>query len=158
MTIILGIDPALTKTGWGVIEAYNNSLKFIASSTIKTDAKQDLSYRLQKIHSELVQVISLYKPKLMSIEETFINSNPLSSLKLGHARGSIILTAGICNIPVFEYSTTAIKKAVSGVGRAQKQQIQAMIQILLPQAKNQSEDEADALAAAICHVNNQEKY
>lgn len=151
---IIGIDPALTKTGWGIIEKNGNALKFIASGTIKSDAKKDLTTRLNQIHEQLIQVIQLYKPKTGAIEETFINTNPTSSLKLGHARGALILTLGLCKIPVSEYSTTAIKKSITGVGRAEKHQIQAMIKILLPKSGKQSEDEADALATAICHVNN----
>ncbi len=158
MTRIIGIDPGLTKTGWGVVEIFNNSYKFIACGTIYTDAKVDLSNRLQTLHAGLAQAITNHKPHEAAIEETFINVNPLSSLKLGHARGSLILTAGLHNVPVTEYSTTAIKKAVVGVGRAEKNQIGRMIQILLPLAKCNSEDEADALATAICHINNRSNY
>lgn len=157
---IIGIDPALTKTGWGIIENINNSLKFVACGTIKTNNKDELPVRLNKIHKELIEAISLYKPKVAAIEETFINNNPLSSLKLGHARGCIILTLAICKIPVVEYSATAIKKSIVGVGRAEKQQIQSMVNILLPQSKNyiKTEDEADALATAICYINNKKFY
>ncbi len=158
MTRIIGVDPALTKAGWGIIEVKGNSFKYIASGTIKTDANLDLTRRLHHLHQELILAIQLYKPNEASVEETFVNMNPISSLKLGHARGSLMLTLGLCSIPVFEYSTTAIKKSVVGVGRAEKQQIQAMIKILLPQNKAQGEDEADALAAAICHANNKRCY
>lgn len=151
---IIGIDPALTKTGWGIIDVKGNAFKCLGSGTIKTDGKAPLANRLHQMHQELLQVISLYKPQECAIEETFINTNPLSSLKLGHARGALILTAGLCSLPIFEYSSTAIKKATTGVGRAQKQQIQAMIKILLPQSQAKTEDEADALATAICHANN----
>lgn len=154
MTKIIGIDPGLTKTGWGVIEAQNNSFKFIASGTIHTDAKLDLAPRLHHLHQHLIAAIKLYSPTEAAIEETFINTNPLSSLKLGHARGSLMLSLGLCGLPVAEYSTTAIKKAVVGAGRAEKHQIARMIQILMPQANFKSEDEADALATAVCHVNN----
>lgn len=154
MTKIIGIDPGLTKTGWGVIEAINNSFKFIASGTIRTDVKLDLTSRLHHLHLDLTEAIKLHAPIEAAIEETFINNNPLSSLKLGHARGSLMLSLGLCGLPVSEYSTTAIKKAVVGAGRAEKHQVARMIQILMPQAKFKTEDEADALATAICHVNN----
>ncbi len=154
MTRIIGIDPALTKSGWGVIEVKGNSFKYIASGTIKTNAKEDLANRLHQIHQELIQAITFYKPAIASIEETFVNKNPVSSLKLGHARGAIMLGLTICDIKIFEYSATSIKKSVTGVGRAEKQQVDAMIKILLPQNKSASEDESDALAAAICHANN----
>lgn len=154
MTKIIGVDPGLTKTGWGVIEKQGNLLKFVACGTIHTDAKLDLSVRLQVLHKGLLEAVQAHLPIEAAIEETFINVNPASSLKLGHARGSLILTLAQCNLKVFEYSTTAVKKAVVGVGRAEKHQIARMIQILLPKAKVESEDEADALATAICHVNN----
>jgi crossover junction endodeoxyribonuclease RuvC len=158
MSIIIGIDPALTKSGWGVIKVQGNSFQYIASGTIKTNSELALSDRLLQMHEELSKALDLYKPKEAAIEEIFINMNPTSSLKLGHARGSLMLGLGIYQIPVFEYSTTAIKKAITGVGRAQKQQMQAMIKILLPKSQAKSEDEADALAAAICHANNKRCY
>ncbi len=158
MVKIIGIDPALTKSGWGVIEVKGNSFKYIASGTIKTDAKASLADRLHQIHQSLIQAIQLYKPDIASIEETFVNKNPISSLKLGHARGAIMLGLTICNIKIFEYSATSIKKSITGVGRAEKQQMEAMINILLPKNKADSEDESDALAAAICHANNQPNY
>lgn len=154
MTRIIGIDPGLTKTGWGVIEAKNNSFKFVASGTIYSSAEVSIVKRLEHLYHELTLAIKTHLPNEAAIEETFINSNPLSSLKLGHARGALILAAGLCHLPVAEYSTTAIKKAVVGNGRAEKQQVERMIQILLPSAKFKTEDEADALATAICHVNN----
>ncbi len=158
MKRIIGIDPALTKAGWGVIEVSGNSFKFVACGLIKTDANLELSKRLLHLHQELILAVQLYKPHEAVIEETFLNMNPTSSLKLGHARGALMLTLGLCGLSVFEYSTTAIKKTVVGVGRAEKTQIQAMIKILLPNNKAKSEDEADALAAAICHANNVRKF
>jgi len=154
MTKIIGIDPGLTKTGWGVVEIINNSFKFIACGTIYTNAAHDLSSRLHHLHVGLVEAIKLHAPIEAALEETFINVNPTSSLKLGHARGSLMLSLGLCGLKVTEYSTTAIKKSIVGVGRAEKHQIAHMIKILLPQAKFNSEDEADALATAICHINN----
>lgn len=148
---IIGIDPGLTKTGVGIIEVKNNNIGFVSSATIYSSANQQLSLRLSFFHKELTKIINFYQPDVSAIEETFINNNPLTSLKLGHARGSLILTLSLANLEVFEYSTTKVKKTVTGFGRAEKNQIQAMVKILLPQANFRSEDEADALAVAICH-------
>lgn len=154
MVKILGVDPGLTKTGVGIIEVRNNNLSFVDCATIYTNAKDPLVNRLAKLHQSLMEFIQQHNPDEAAIEETFINNNPTSSLKLGHARGGLILTLGLCNLKVTEYSTTAIKKATTGVGRADKNQIMAMVKILLPKANFKSEDEADALAVAICHNNN----
>lgn len=154
MTRIIGIDPGLTKTGVGIIEVKNNNFFFIHSDTIHSYPSDPLSSRLQHFHKSLIEIIKIHQPDEAAIEETFVNKNPLSSLKLGHARGALMLTLGLCGLKVAEYSTTAIKKAIVGVGRAEKEQIQMMIKILLPKANFKSEDEADALAVAICHQNN----
>jgi crossover junction endodeoxyribonuclease RuvC len=106
----------------------------------------------------LVEIIKIYQPDEAAIEETFVNKNPTSSLKLGHARGALILTLGLCGLKVAEYSATAVKKSVVGVGRAEKDQVQMMMRILLPKATFKTEDEADALAVAICHQNNKRNY
>ena len=151
---ILGVDPGLTKTGLGIIEVKNNSLYFIASTTIRTKPSDPLVDRLQILHKGVVDFVKIYKPDESAIEETFINNNPLSSLKLGHARGSLILSLGLCGLKVTEYATTAVKKAVVGVGRADKNQVGTMMRILLPKCEFKTEDEADALAVAICHNNN----
>lgn len=148
---IIGIDPGLTKTGIGIIDVKNNSIAYVFSTTIHTSPDDDMAVRLKFFHDSLLQIIQLYQPDLASIEETFVNKNPVSSLKLGHARGAIILTLGLCNIKVHEYSATSVKKTIVGVGRAEKQQVQAMIKILMPKANFKTEDEADALAIALCH-------
>jgi crossover junction endodeoxyribonuclease RuvC len=154
MIRIIGIDPGLTKTGFGIIDVIKNSFIYVASGTIHTKPSDKLATRLFHLNQNLSQAIALYKPNESAVEETFININPLSSLKLGYARGAIILTLALYNLPVSEYSSTSIKKSVSGVGRADKQQVGRMIKILLPDAKFNSEDEADALAVAVCHNNN----
>lgn len=156
---ILGIDPGLTKTGWGLISCANNNLSFIDSGTIYTNPKQPLYQRIAHIHQNIVQVVDLHQPNQAAIEETFINNNPLSSLKLGHARGAIMLSLSLNEgLDVFEYSSTAVKKAVVGVGRADKKQVGAMIKFLLPKSLAKTEDEADALAVAICHNNHHTSY
>jgi crossover junction endodeoxyribonuclease RuvC len=151
---ILGIDPGLKKTGWGLISVKENNISFIASGTIKTNEKQPLHKRIVDIHQGLIRVTELYKPNQAAIEETFINSNPISSLKLGHARGVAMLSLSLSkNIEIFEYSATAVKKAITGFGRADKNQIATMIKYLLPNSDSKTEDESDALAIAICHNN-----
>ena len=150
--IILGIDPALTKTGWGVIDYAKGALKFIACGQIKTNDKQDLATRLSALADGLNKVIAQYKPEMAAIEETFINKGIQSALKLGQARGALILAVAQAKIPVTEYAANLVKKTVSGSGHAQKQQIGGMIKYLLPSATPQTEDEADALAVAITHA------
>jgi len=147
---IIGIDPGLTKTGIGIISCHNNSINFVSSYTIYSKPTQDLADRLNHFHEELSKIIKLNQPDIAAIEETFINVNPTSSLKLGHVRGALMLTLGLHNLKVHEFSTTAIKKAVTGVGRADKNQMQMMVKVLLPKANFKTEDEADALATAIC--------
>ncbi len=151
---IIGIDPGLTKTGVGIIEVKNNILSFVASETIYSKPTEPFAARLHHFHDSLVKIIKIHQPDEAAIEETFLNTNPTSSLKLGHARGALILSLSLCGLKVAEYSTTAVKKAVVGVGRAEKEQVQMMIKILLPKATFKTEDEADALAVAICHNNN----
>ena len=151
--IILGIDPGLIKTGWGVVEKINNNIKYIASGTIKTDPKLPLSERLLNIFNNVNEIIKTYSPNQFSIEETFVNNNPLSSLKLGHARGVAILAASLNKIPVFEYSPNLVKKTVTGAGKAEKQQMVAMIKYIFPGIELKTEDEADSLCMAVCHCN-----
>ncbi len=117
-----------------------------------------MASRLHHFHESLVQIIKTHQPHEAAIEETFVNVNPTSSLKLGQARGALILTLGLCGLKVAEYSATAVKKTVVGIGRAEKHQVQAMIKILLPKANFKTEDEADALAIAICHNNHSSTY
>ncbi len=151
---ILGIDPGLVNMGWSIIESDGNSLKFVACGTIKTNAREDMSLRLKTIGDGLKDVINKYSIDEAGIEETFVNKNSNSSLKLGQARGAIILTVANCDLPVYEYSATHIKKAIVGVGRATKDQIEMMVKMLLPKATPKNDHEADAIAIAITHANN----
>ncbi len=157
MTRIIGIDPGLTKTGIGIISINNSCLNFISSYTIYSKPNIDLADRLNHFHQELSNIIKCDKPNVAAIEKTFININPTSSLKLGHVRGALMLSLGLFGLKVHEFSTTAIKKAITGVGRADKNQIQMMIKVLLPRSTFKTEDEADALATAICLYNNKSK-
>ncbi len=150
MQRILGIDPGLQRTGWGMITHQNGRLSFVAAGTIKSTVTGSNAARLAEIWHRLQAIITEYAPTQAAVEETFVNSNAASSLKLGLARGVALAAPAITGIPVFEYAPNKIKKTVSGVGHAEKGQIQAMIHILLPAAPpNLGADAADALAIAI---------
>ncbi len=158
MSRILGIDPGLVKTGWGVIDYSGNSLKFVACGLVKPDSKLPLAERLSALSNGIKNVIEQYRPDECAIEETFVNKNPLSSLKLGHARGALMLTVSLSGIDLTEYAATLVKKSVTGVGRAEKNQVGMMVKQLMPTAKFDSEDAADALAVAICHTSHSRSY
>lgn len=149
---ILGIDPGLQKTGWGVIESSGNSLKYIASGTIRPNVKLSMSQRLATLYHELCLVIETHAPQEAAIEETFVNHNPASALKLGQARGVLLMIPALKNIDVAEYSANKIKKSVVGSGHAAKKQISMMVGTLLASCGTLGEDEADALAVAITHA------
>jgi len=149
---IIGIDPGLQKTGWGIITKDGNALKYIASGLIKTNAKAELAQRLATLHHGLTDIINTHAPQTAAVEETFINKNPASALKLGQARGVVLAVPAILNLPTAEYSANKIKKSVVGTGHASKDQIQMMIRTLLPASGQITEDEADALAVAITHA------
>ena len=148
---ILGLDPSLSSTGWGVLEVENNHMKYVADGFIKTDPKHPLPERLAQIHKTLNEVIECYKPQEAAIEQVFLNDNPKSTIKLGMARGVVILAPSLFGIPVTEYEPNLVKKAVVGVGRAEKSQVEAMIKVLLPGCKPKNNDSSDALAMAITH-------
>lgn len=152
MTIILGIDPGLQHTGWGIILARSNHLSFIACGVINTDAKKSMAERLCQLNSGLKQVVGLHKPDEAAIEETFVNKNSATSLKLGQARGAILLSVSLEKIPVFEYSANLVKKSVVGTGHADKEQVAMMVKTLLPASNAMGADAADALATSICHA------
>lgn len=150
---ILGLDPSLSSTGWGIVETEGNKLKYIADGFIKTDPKAPIYQRLAKIHDELAKVIETYKPCEAAIEQIFLNDNPVSTIKLSMARGVVILAPALKDIPVVEYEPNKVKKAVVGVGKAEKQQVETMVKILLPGCKPKNNDSSDALAIAIAHFN-----
>lgn len=152
MTLILGIDPGLVHTGWGVINAIGNNLKYVASGRISPSPSLSMGERLLEIYNKLCLVVDEFKPEKAAIEETYINNNASSSLKLGQARGAIILSLSIKNLEISEYAARLVKKTVVGVGKAEKNQIFEMVKLLLPNIKLNSFDEADALAIAICHA------
>tara|TARA_B100000686_G_C16652687_1_gene896439 strand:- start:36 stop:545 length:510 start_codon:yes stop_codon:yes gene_type:complete len=156
-TRVIGLDPGLRRTGWGVIEVEGSSLAFLASGTVGTDNMLPLASRLSQIFEGLLKVISKFSPNTAAVEETFVNRNPKSTLKLGQARGVVLLAPAYSGVPVAEYSATVIKKSIVGAGHAHKDQVQAMIKVLLPRARPNTIDEADALAVAVCHVHHSER-
>ncbi len=149
---ILGIDPGLRRTGWGVIEARGNKLRYLASGVITPKTIMALSDRLHVIFSELGQLITSHGPECAAIEGSFVSVNADSAMKLGHARAAAMLAASTCGLPVAEYAPRTVKQALVGTGGADKAQIAAMVAMLLPGVKACG-DEADALSVAICHAN-----
>ncbi|WP_336979567.1 crossover junction endodeoxyribonuclease RuvC [Altererythrobacter fulvus] len=147
--LILGLDPSLTCTGWGVVRSEGSRLSHIANGQIATDAKAPLPERLLHLHDAVSAVIATYAPDRAAVEEIFVNKNPQSTLKLAHARGAILAACARGSIPVAEHATRLVKKAVVGTGAAEKHQVQAMLKVLLPGAKVAGADAADALAVAI---------
>ena len=150
---IIGIDPGLRHTGWGIISIDGTRLSYVGSGRISAPSADPLSVRLITIFQELTAVLRQFRPDEAAVEETFVNDNARATLKLGQARGIAVLAPAQLGLTVGEYAPNLIKKAVVGAGHADKRQIQAMIGFLLPKAHVQSADEADALAIAICHAN-----
>ena len=148
---ILGIDPGLTHTGWGVIEYNGFMLKKLACGVISSDASTPTAIRLANIHLALSELIKEFKPDVCSVEQVFVNMNPESSLKLGLARGVVLCVPALFGLEVFEYTPNKVKKTVVGVGHATKEQVGKMVQVLLGGVL-EKKDAADALAIAICHA------
>jgi crossover junction endodeoxyribonuclease RuvC len=148
---LLGLDPGLRNTGWGVIDAEGNRLKHVAQGVVKTDGDASLAVRLGELYRLLGEVLDRFRPDVAAVEETFVNKNPGSTLRLGMARGVVLLAPAERGIPVFEYATNLVKKSVVGVGHADKTQVQMMVKRLLPGAASGA-DACDALAVAICHA------
>jgi crossover junction endodeoxyribonuclease RuvC len=150
--LILGLDPGLRHTGWGLVEAQGNSLRFVACGTVHTDGDTDLASRLGGLYQGLTGVIAGHVPREAAVEETVVNRNPLSSLKLAHARGVVLLAATHAGLVVHEYASKQVKRAVTGTGGAAKEQVAMMVRFLLPGSGEVGADAADALAVAICHA------
>lgn len=150
---ILGIDPGSRATGYGVIDCQGQTLTFVTCGVIRTSEKKPFPERLEEIYEGIVEVIGAYKPQLAGIEDIFTAINPRSALKLGHARGVLILAARQHGLLLDEYSPTVVKQAVAGYGQAPKEQVQQMVRVLLKLAASPSQDAADALAVAICRAN-----
>ena len=149
---ILGIDPGLRRTGWGVIEQLGNKLSFIACGTVHSDGGDELAPRLVTLHNGLQAVLAEYEPDEAAVEATFVNKDATATLKLGQARGIALLVPALAGLHVGEYAPNLVKKTIVGSGHAEKQQIRLMIKILLPKADPKTDDAADALAIAITHA------
>jgi len=149
---ILGIDPGLRRTGWGIIDIFGNRLSYVACGSLATDDKDDVSVRLVAIHDGLIGVIEQFRPEEAAVEATFVNKDASATLKLGQARGVALLVPARTGIAVHEYAPNLVKKTIVGAGHSEKAQIRMMIGVLLPKADPQSEDAADALAIAVTHA------
>lgn len=149
---ILGIDPGLRNTGWGLVDAQGSRLSFVACGTVHSDGKLTLADRLRQLHDGLAGIVHAHRPDEAAVEETFVNRDPQSALKLGQARGIALLVPALAGLPVAEYSANLVKKTVTGAGHAEKTQIAMMVRVLLPRSDAASADSADALAVAICHA------
>jgi len=151
--LIIGLDPSLSCTGWGIVAKSGSRLSHIANGQVKTDPSQSLAERLVVLDNELADVIARHRPDAGAVEEVFVNTNAQSTLKLGQARGVCLLALARAGMPVAEYATRLVKKAIVGTGGAEKAQVQAMLKVLLPGVKLAGADAADALAVAITHAN-----
>ena len=153
---ILGIDPGLRRTGWGMIAVAGNVLSFLAAGTIRAPLDGELAQRLVVLHAGLTGVMRDYAPDEAAVEQTFVNRDATATLKLGQARGIALLVPALAGLAVAEYAPNAVKKTIVGAGHAEKRQIRAMVRVLLPRAEFDGDDSADALAVAICHAHHRQ--
>ena len=153
---ILGVDPGLRRTGWGVVAVTGNSLSFLAAGTVKAPLDGELAARLAALHVGLTDVVRTWAPDEAAVEQTFVNRDAVATLKLGQARGIALLVPAQAGLAVAEYAPNVVKKAIVGAGHAEKGQIRAMVRVLLPRAEFDTDDAADALAVAICHAHHRQ--
>jgi crossover junction endodeoxyribonuclease RuvC len=153
---ILGIDPGLRRTGWGLIAMRGNALSFVAAGTVRAPLDGEMAARLAALHDGLDALVRAHRPDEAAVEQTFVNRDAAGTLKLGQARGIALLVPARAGLAVAEYAPNAVKKAIVGVGHADKRQIRAMVRVLLPRASFDGDDEADALAIAICHAHHRQ--
>lgn len=153
---LIGIDPGLQRTGWGVIAMQGNRLRLVAAGIVRSSPRDALATRLLALHDGLVAAIEEFSPLEAAVEHTYVNKNPESTLKLGQARGIALMTPAKLGLPVAEYQAMAVKKAVVGYGHAEKEQVAAMVTRLLPGCEAYGHDAFDALALAICHAHNRQ--
>lgn len=149
---IIGLDPGLRRTGWGVVETDGNRLKHIAHGTVTSRGDDDLALRLRDLHVGLTAILETHRPHEAAVEHTFVNKDPVATLKLGQARAIALLVPAQAGLPVAEYAPNQVKKSVVGAGHAEKDQVLHMVKLLLPQCGDPAPDEADALAVAITHA------
>jgi crossover junction endodeoxyribonuclease RuvC len=153
---LLGLDPGLQHTGWGVVECAGTHLRHLGDGVVSTETGQDLAVRLAALHRALRALIEAWRPDEAAVEHTYVNRNPGAALKLGQARGVALLAPALAGIPVAEYQAMEVKRAVVGTGHAEKVQVEAMVRLLLPGAAIRRADAADALAVAICHAHHRQ--
>jgi crossover junction endodeoxyribonuclease RuvC len=153
---ILGIDPGLRRTGWGMVAIEGNRLSFLACGSVASDDKAALALRLVSIHDGLQQVVAAHAPDEAAVEATFVNRDAAATLKLGQARGIAMLVPALAGLPVAEYAPNLVKKTIVGAGHCEKVQIRMMVKVLLPKADPQSDDAADALAIAVTHAHHRQ--
>jgi crossover junction endodeoxyribonuclease RuvC len=153
---ILGIDPGLRRTGWGVIACAGNRLMYLACGSVETNDKTSLAERLVVIHDGLARIVDEFRPDEAAVEATFVNRDAVATLKLGQARGIALLVPARAGVMVAEYAPNLVKKTIVGAGHAEKAQIRLMIGVLLPKADPATEDAADALAIAVCHAHHRQ--
>jgi crossover junction endodeoxyribonuclease RuvC len=149
---ILGLDPGLRRTGWGLVTIEGTKLAFVACGTVQSAQADSLAVRLTQLHEGIVRIVRDFAPDEVGVEETFVNKDAQATLKLGHARAIALLVPALAGLPVAEYAANLVKKTVVGSGHADKRQIHAMVRVLLPKADPPSDDAADALAIAITHA------
>lgn len=153
MTRILGIDPGLLHTGWAIIDTQGQNRKYIASGVILPPTRDAMPVRLANIFRGVSELVDKFTPEVCSIEITFVNKNPQTTLALGHARAAAIVAVASRDIPIYEYEPNKIKKALTSAGHADKDQVYKMVRILLPAARPKNPDESDAIAIALAHAN-----
>jgi crossover junction endodeoxyribonuclease RuvC len=153
---IIGIDPGLRRTGWGVVETEGNRLSFLGCGSVTTDERNDLAARLLAIHDGLMRILEEFRPDEAAVEVTFVNKDAKSTLKLGQARGIAMVVPARVGVPVAEYAPNLVKKSIVGVGHGDKSQVRMMIGVLLPKADPTSDDAADALAIAVTHAHHRQ--
>jgi crossover junction endodeoxyribonuclease RuvC len=153
---IIGIDPGLRRTGWGVVESEGNRLSFLGCGSVTTDDRNDLAARLLTIHDGLMRILEEFRPDEAAVEATFVNKDAKSTLKLGQARGIAMVVPARAGVPVAEYAPNLVKKSIVGVGHGDKTQVRMMIGVLLPKADPASDDAADALAIAVTHAHHRQ--
>ena len=153
---IIGIDPGLRRTGWGVVETEGNRLSFLGCGSVTTDDRDDLAARLLAIHDGLMRILEEFRPDEAAVEATFVNKDAKATLKLGQARGIAMVVPVRAGVPVAEYAPNLVKKSIVGVGHGDKTQVRMMIGVLLPKADPASHDAADALAIAVTHAHHRQ--